>query len=305
MWVFEGGEWSKSKSLFRAVQSASWDDIVLDESFREGLRRDTETFFASKETYKSLGVGWKRGLLLLGPPGNGKTESIKALLREFSHYSALYVKSINSHMGPEYGVHSVFEHARKHSPCILVLEDLDSMIIDRIRSFFLNELDGLAENEGILTIATTNHPENIDDAILNRPSRFDVKYNFALPSFQLRAKFAAMWLRKFHTLNTGMIFQRPDAELAKSIAEQTEEWSFAFLKELFVSFLLRVAHDKSLEMNSGGPLDEVLLDQVDKLAPQVLIAKNDPFDDARSTGSPMVHSVRLPSGMMHARPLSL
>jgi len=57
-------------------------------------------------------------------------------------------------------------------------------------------LDGLVQNQGVLTIATTNHPERIDDAILNRPSRFDVKYNFALPSESLRKQFAFKWIKK-------------------------------------------------------------------------------------------------------------
>lgn len=96
MWVFEGGMWHKNKELYAAVQAASWDEIVLDESFKDNIRRDTETFFANKEIYRSLGITWKRGLLLLGPPGNGKTESIKALLHEFSKYPALYVKSITT-----------------------------------------------------------------------------------------------------------------------------------------------------------------------------------------------------------------
>ena len=66
IWVFQNGNWRKSKGLYQAIQAAKWDDLVLDESFKDGLRRDTDTFFASKEIYDSLGVTWKRGILLLG-----------------------------------------------------------------------------------------------------------------------------------------------------------------------------------------------------------------------------------------------
>ena len=130
------------------------------------------------------------------------------------------------------------------------------MVKDDVRSFFLNELDGLvsflgtfsvlimalidfscrlsqAQNDGILTIATTNHPERIDDAILNRPSRFDVKYNFKLPDAALRTEFTLKWLEKVRALgaSTGVSIEDPE-KLANTISEKTEGWSFAFLKEL-------------------------------------------------------------------------
>ena len=96
MWVFQNGMWSKDKALWSAIRGASWDNIVLEDEFLEGLRRDTRTFFENRKIYKDLGVVWKRGLLLLGPPGNGKTESIKVLLKE-SAQPALYVKSFTTH----------------------------------------------------------------------------------------------------------------------------------------------------------------------------------------------------------------
>ncbi|KAH9945571.1 P-loop containing nucleoside triphosphate hydrolase protein [Amylocystis lapponica] len=291
LWVFEGGMWVKSKALYDAVRATRWDDVVLEASFRDGLRRDTETFFSSRQIYKSLGITWKRGLLLLGPPGNGKTESIKTLLNDFD-CAALYVKSISTPRGPEDGVRRVFEFARKQSPCILVLEDLDSMITGQVRSFFLNELDGLAQNEGILTIATTNHPERIDDAILNRPSRFDVKYNFALPTQELRKMFALKWLAKTHALgpDTGVSFEKSDEELAIAVAEKTNEWSFAFLKD-FVSFFLRLAHDRSLKSDaSTAPADQVLLDQADKLSEQIMKVGKDAGNGEEDNAGARVHA---------------
>jgi SpoVK/Ycf46/Vps4 family AAA+-type ATPase len=89
------------------------------------------------------------------------------------------------------------------------------------------------DNEGTLTIATTNHPERIDDAILNRPSRFDVKYEFTLPDHALRKAFASKWLAKVNAFsaNTVVAFEAPD-KTAVEVADKTEGWSFAFLKEL-------------------------------------------------------------------------
>jgi transitional endoplasmic reticulum ATPase len=69
----------------------------------------------------------------------------------------------------------VFEKAREVSPCVIVLEDLDSLITDFNRSFFLNQVDGLHNNDGLLLIGTTNHFDRLDPGLSTRPSRFDRK----------------------------------------------------------------------------------------------------------------------------------
>ena len=66
IWVFDSGQWYQDKELTKAVDSASWDNLVLEESFVRGLQRDTSTFFSSEKIYMSLGITWKRGILLLG-----------------------------------------------------------------------------------------------------------------------------------------------------------------------------------------------------------------------------------------------
>lgn len=66
IWCFSGGCWFKDSELYRAIQASDWDSLVLDQTFIDGLKRDTESFFSSKEIYHSLGITWKRGLLLLG-----------------------------------------------------------------------------------------------------------------------------------------------------------------------------------------------------------------------------------------------
>ena len=71
--------------------------------------------------------------------------------------------------GVEFFVRQIFEHARQLAPCILIIEDIDLIVTQHVKPFFLNELDGLVQNQGDSAIATTNHPERIDDVILDRP----------------------------------------------------------------------------------------------------------------------------------------
>lgn len=155
--VFANGCWQRSRDLRQAIRSATFDNLVVPNDLGEALLAQCRHFLASREQYARFGVPWKRGVLLLGPPGNGKTHCIKALLNTLQ-LPCLYVQSFASQYGnPQQNVHDVFERARRTTPCALVLEDLDALLTDETRSFFLNELDGFAANEGILTLASTNH----------------------------------------------------------------------------------------------------------------------------------------------------
>lgn len=255
--VFEEGYWSKSAELYASLQRASLETLVLPEALKGELVSDCERFFEAEGRYRAYGVPWKRGLLLLGPPGNGKTHAIKALAKRLDR-PCLYVKSMDASCGtPQRGVREVFARARMRSPCLLVLEDLDALVGAHNRSFFLNELDGFAENRGILLLATTNHPERLDPAILDRPSRFDRKYHFELPDLEQRT----LWLRRWSGGLHAELAVSP-AALSRAAA-QSEGFSYAYLKELCLSTtLLR------FEGHTSGSMDEVLLAQLALLARQ-------------------------------------
>lgn len=68
-------------------------------------------------------------------------------------------------LGPEYAVKQIFEKARRTAPCYLIFEDLDSIVTDRVRSYFLNEVDGLKANDGIFMLGSTNHLDQLDPGI--------------------------------------------------------------------------------------------------------------------------------------------
>jgi ATPase family associated with various cellular activities (AAA) len=256
--VFDGGSWTESGRLLRQIGGSTFENLILPEKLKGDILADVERFFASKAAYEKHGVPWKRGLLFVGPPGNGKTHAIKALINE-TRRPCLYVKTFDSEQyTDETGIRRVFARARECSPCLLVFEDLDALINDENRSFFLNELDGFAANSGILTIATTNHPGKLDPAILDRPSRFDRKYHFGLPGLDERRAYIGRW-------NGSM---EPEARLSLEgearAAELSGGFSFAYLKELLLSSLMAW-----IAGSEGQPMDAVLAAQVGSLREQM------------------------------------
>ena len=268
--VFDGGKWTGSGQLFRQIGGTTFDNLILPEKLKGEIRADVGRFFASKESYEKYGIPWKRGLLFVGPPGNGKTHAIKALINATGR-PCLYIKTFDSDdWTEETGIRRVFERARSASPCLLVLEDLDSLVSAENRSFFLNEMDGFAANVGILTIATTNHPGKLDPAILDRPSRFDRKYHFGLPARPERLAYIERWNRSLE----------PEARLTPGgeplAADRTEGFSFAYLKELFLSSLM--AWVAAPEPNG---IDAILLDQVESLREQMKTTGGEASDSPR------------------------
>jgi AAA+ superfamily predicted ATPase len=244
--VYEDGYWTKDDKLFTSIKSSTFENLILPPQLKRELREDFHRFFASREIYQKYGIPWKRGALFIGPPGNGKTHAIKAMVNELN-LPCLYVKSFKAeHTTEQSNMRRVFTRARRSAPCIMVLEDLDALIEDQNRAFLLNELDGFADNDGVVVIASTNHPEKLDPAILDRPSRFDRKYHFTLPGFPERLAYIKHWNQAL----------QPEMRLADSetmaIAESTDRFSFAYLKELFLSAMMEWISAQVSSQTSGG-----------------------------------------------------
>ncbi|KAK0624351.1 proteasome-activating nucleotidase [Immersiella caudata] len=263
VYVFDNVQWKKSKSLWQSIDGSSWDDVILAAGMKERLIHDVQHFFDTRHIYRASNVPWKRGVILHGLPGNGKTVSVKALINSLAKrpdpIPSLYVKSLDACQGPKYSIQLIFKHARAMAPCLLVFEDLDSLITPKTRSYFLNEVDGLESNDGILMIGSTNYLDRLDAAITKRPSRFDRKYHFKLPDEDARLSYALYWSRKFS--KPSAIVHFPET-LCPVIAKITKGFSFAYMKELFIASLL--AHAR------GATEDDDFLD-----APEAVADKTD------------------------------
>lgn len=195
---------------------------ILDEDLLKALERDTSVFFSERvETFfKSNHLPYKRGVLMYGPPRNGKTTFIKHFVTHFEKaYSILCEPSnFDGHMA-KFLEQSLGKEAKK----VIVFEDVDSICDSwSRRSEFLNFLDGACGVNKTLFIATTNYPGHLDSALTKRPSRFDQKYKIDLPNESMRKRF----LKSF--------FPGLDDVDLSTFARETSGFSGAYFKELFI-----------------------------------------------------------------------
>lgn len=228
--------WESAPELDAEVGKVTWEDVVLPPETLVGVRDSVDGFFASRDAFASLGFAWRRGILLVGPPGTGKTMICKAAAAGVPDLPLLYVRDLRERREKE-AIESIFERARRLAPCLLVFEDIDGFVNQHNRTVFLNELDGFQSNEGLLIIASSNHPGRIDEALLKRPSRFDRVFHIGLPAPAERREYCLRLLSR--TSLAGKLSPSLDREeLAGQVARETDGFTPAYLKEVFISAAL-------------------------------------------------------------------
>jgi hypothetical protein len=205
------------------LSPTSDERIYLPTSIKNDIEQQVMSFFSDQLAFVKFNIPYRRGFLFVGSPGGGKTMMIRHLIREcHARFSPCFM-SLNIKKGTnEDEVANFFEAAARRAPCMVILEDLDSLTKESSvsRSALLNQLDGLKPRKGLLVIGTTNNPEDIDPALIHRPSRFDRIWIFEMPDKKLRREYLE------HSLPGA------DPGLITDISEKTADWSFAYLNEL-------------------------------------------------------------------------
>lgn len=214
--------WSNDKGpVFERVTIETDGLVMFEDSQTKRLANEFTTFWKLKKKFSAMGFLHKRGYLLWGPPGGGKTSLINVLMNEVITKLdgiVLFIKS----PGVAVSCLQMLRHVEPNRPLFIILEDLDALV-DECEADYLALLDGSAQVDNVVFVATTNYPEKLDRRFTDRPSRFDRIEYIGMPSMAQRYHFLTLKAKGVK-----------EAELDKW-AKATDGLSIAHLRELIVA----------------------------------------------------------------------
>lgn len=196
--------------------------LELPDDAAAAVLAEFERFWSSEDKFRSYKLLMKRGFMLWGPPGSGKTSCVQLMMKRLIEQREGIVLLLDD----PYSAGECLQMVRRiepKRPVIGIMEDLDALVQRHGEHHYLALLDGEAQVDNIVFLATTNYPERLDRRFVNRPSRFDTIRYVGMPSAEAR--------RVYLTAKDGALVGE---DLDKWVAD-TDGFSLAHLKEIIVA----------------------------------------------------------------------
>ena len=230
--VYEIGWNSNLQTYTLKKQPFKTDELYHLPSYEiTDILKDIDNFWNRVDVYKKYNFIHKRGILMYGEPGCGKSGIIQLIAQQLIEKDGIVINIKDEEDVERFtSFIATFRKVEPNRPLIVLLEDIDSLAGEgrSQTARLLNILDGVKQIEGVVYIATTNYPEKLQERITNRPSRFDRRYKVELPNEDIRLAYIK------HKLN--------DDDLANIDIEEwvskTEGMSLSHLKEVVISVIV-------------------------------------------------------------------
>lgn len=176
---------SQSAGIYFKQANSKFDELIqLPDSASEAIVEAVASFWKKEAHFRKFGFLWKRGILLWGPPGSGKTCTLQQVSQQIIKEGGIAVYA--THPGTTAAGLGIMRRIEPNRPIVVMMEDLDAMIQSYGEPEVLALLDGELQIDNVVFIATTNYPERLDKRIVNRPSRFDIVKLIDMPNEEAR-----------------------------------------------------------------------------------------------------------------------
>lgn len=222
---------------FQKIPTKGESLLKFPDSNSDKVISEIEKFWAREDLFVHYGLAYKRGIILWGPPGTGKSCTIQLVCKDVIDRGGVVIK---------FGVPDLFKEGIRYfreiqseTPCVVLMEDIDSTLEMYNESEVLNILDGVDECTKTVFLATTNYPADLGERIMNRPSRFDKRFKIGFPTAEARKLYFEYLIQNNEKDDESVPESVKDMKIdIKKWVKDTKGFSVSHLKELFIAVVI-------------------------------------------------------------------